>query len=625
VTTPGETATRPGQADEAGYLRALVAQLGEATYAVDRDGCVTLMNQAAERLLGWRQHDVLGRSAHATFHRQRPDGSPFPQNECPLLAVLRTGVPTLARDDLFVRADGTTLPVACVATPLHIGGALAGVVITFHDISQRLRLRAAHADLEQRTHTSLTAVLAMAEVLVSGATDERGHAGAAAAIADRMADLTRTVLGCERVSIVPTGPEGDVLPTAGLSGPISEAEQHQWRTGWPHPRHLSDTLPPDAIARLRRGELVSADHAETPYNRWPNPQGWRSMLLVPMKLGSLLVGVLTLDYGPVPYTCTPDDLALAAGVARLAALVLQREQLLREREEARGHALALADANRRMDEFLSVATHELRSPVTASALAIELARASLAALAAPPAEAREDQTGDPARDLAPVQALVARADARLERLTRLVDDLLDVSRIRAGKLQLRLAPCDLAALVREAVDEQRLLAPHRAMLLHLSSARALPVHADGDRIAQVVTNFLTNALTYSHESRPVVIHIGTRAGWVRVGVRDEGPGLPAHERRRVWDHLHRAEGVQVLDQMRNGARVGLGLGLFLSKTLIEQHHGRIGVRSAPGRGSTFWFALPLADQPAQPIPSAAPAVESASPSTTRLAPPAGAP
>ncbi len=122
------------------------------------------------------------------------------------------------------------------------------------------------------------------------------------------------------------------------------------------------------------------------------------------------------------------------------------------------------------------------------------------------------------------------------------------------------------------------------------------VHADGDRIAQVLTNYLTNALKYSADDTPIVagLDVGVDGTTARVWVRDEGPGLDAAEQERVWDRFYRSADVE----HRTGSSVGLGLGLYISRTIVERHGGRVGIESAPGAGATFWFALPTIDGPA---------------------------
>jgi signal transduction histidine kinase len=271
-------------------------------------------------------------------------------------------------------------------------------------------------------------------------------------------------------------------------------------------------------------------------------------------------------------------------VTRLGALVLERERLLRERAEARASELAMRETNTQMDTFLGMAGHELKTPLTSMKLALQLA------------ERRIQQRGrcEPTapNDGAPFLEQMRVAEHQVDRLDRLVNDLLDVSRVQAGRLELQLGPTDLATVVREAVDEQRQAHPERTLLPQLSPERAVSVWADAERIGQVVTNYLTNALKYSPADCPVAVGLDMEEQQVRVWVRDEGPGIPREEQERIWDRFHRVKGIEV----QSGSGVGLGLGLHICRTIVERHQGQVGVESAPGQGSTFWFILPLDSQ-----------------------------
>jgi signal transduction histidine kinase len=125
------------------------------------------------------------------------------------------------------------------------------------------------------------------------------------------------------------------------------------------------------------------------------------------------------------------------------------------------------------------------------------------------------------------------------------------------------------------------------------------VLADADRIGQVITNYLTNALKYSPASQPVRIWVGIADGRARVAVEDHGPGLPVSEQERIWQQFYRAEGVKVQSALGGS----MGLGLYVCKRIVEDHGGAVGVYSEVGHGSTFWFELPLADECACPAHS----------------------
>jgi signal transduction histidine kinase len=260
---------------------------------------------------------------------------------------------------------------------------------------------------------------------------------------------------------------------------------------------------------------------------------------------------------------------------------LERERLLREREEARASELASRETQTEMGIFLGIAGHELKTPLTSLKLALQLGERRLRRLI----QAEPER----AKDLAPFQEQVMQVAHQATRLDRLVNDLLDVSRARVGRLDLHPEPVDLATIIAEAAEQQRQVNPTRTITFQFPADRRAPITADADRIGQVVTNYLTNALKYSAEERPVVVGLDMEAEQARVWVRDQGPGLPEEEQHLIWECFHRVKGIEV----QSGSGVGLGLGLHISRMIIEQHQGQVGVQSAPGHGSTLWFTLPL--------------------------------
>jgi signal transduction histidine kinase len=308
-------------------------------------------------------------------------------------------------------------------------------------------------------------------------------------------------------------------------------------------------------------------------------------LTAPLRIAGTVIGSLTLDYGGDEHEYTPEEHAMAGAVAQLAALVIERERLLRERAEAHANELALREVNRRMDEFLSIAAHELRSPLTTISGNLQLMRRRLQrALAQPDAAA-----GQPAI-LSGWQQLLQQATDQAARLNRMMADLLDVARIQNNHLDLHIVTVDLVELVRRSIQEVRLGWPGRGLILEAPEAE-VTIQADADRIGQVVTNYLSNALKYSAPKTPVAVSVRATEGAACIQVSDQGPGLSAEQQQGIWERYRRVEGVTVQDDGR-GAAGGLGLGLYISRMIITQHGGEVGVESVPGQGSTFWFTLP---------------------------------
>jgi signal transduction histidine kinase len=278
-------------------------------------------------------------------------------------------------------------------------------------------------------------------------------------------------------------------------------------------------------------------------------------------------------------------------IVRQGFVFPETARLRRESVTAHATEQALRELDRRKDEFLSVVSHELRTPLASLQGFIQLLARRLDSQR--PHEASTPGAASDAgrqRNGALLQTALDYSEASVRRLTRLADDLVDDARIRHGQLDVHLEPCDLGTIVREAVEEQRALEPDRTIRLELPAVQSVPVIADADRIAQVVTNYLTNALKYSKADRPITVCLETEGDMARVSVRDEGPGISLSDQMHLFERFPQIKGAAV----QSGSGISLGLGLHICKAIIEGHHGHVGVHSAPGQGSTFWFTLPLA-------------------------------
>jgi CheY-like chemotaxis protein len=193
---------------------------------------------------------------------------------------------------------------------------------------------------------------------------------------------------------------------------------------------------------------------------------------------------------------------------------------------------------------------------------------------------------------AKARELVGIARQNADRLIRLINDILDLEKIEAGKIQLRLAALEPAELVDTTVAELRAMAMQFKVRIVPLIERRDQVAGDRDRVIQVLTNLVSNALKFSPEEGEVTIAVADGApGFMRFTVTDQGPGISEEQRARLFGRF-----VQ-LDAADTRKRGGTGLGLAISRSLVEQQSGRIGVDSAPGRGSAFWFELPLVAAP----------------------------
>jgi signal transduction histidine kinase len=168
---------------------------------------------------------------------------------------------------------------------------------------------------------------------------------------------------------------------------------------------------------------------------------------------------------------------------------------------------------------------------------------------------------------------------------------LDTTRIQTDKLELEVNMQDIAELVRDVVRMQQVSWPGREITLNMPQG-PVNVPCDADRIRQVLTNLLTNALKYSEHTCPVQVQVKEESGQVRLAVIDHGPGLTAEQQEHLFDAFVQAEGIRQ-QAAHSAGGAGLGLGLFICQAVVRQHKGEIGVESKAGSGSNFWFTLPV--------------------------------
>jgi signal transduction histidine kinase len=268
----------------------------------------------------------------------------------------------------------------------------------------------------------------------------------------------------------------------------------------------------------------------------------------------------------------------------IALITAQRERerlkTLAAEQELQNYAMELEEANQKLedanqtkDRFMSIASHELKTPITTIRGQAQLALRRLA------------KQQEPSTDLESVSTSLERINEQTGRLTSLIDELMDVSSIRAGKAQLHKRKHDLSAISREVAEDQHMLTG-RAILIDIPP-NPIKAQVDGDRISQVLVNLISNAVKYSPERSPVEVTINQDDAQATIMVRDHGKGISKEQHERIFETFYRTPDAQ------SSSKQGLGLGLAISKEIVERHNGRIWVESAPDQGSIFFVELPL--------------------------------
>ncbi len=513
-----------------------------ALIMLDGSGRVASWNQGAERLLGYRAEEILGQHL-ARFHtpEDRARGAPFRQLN------LTAAEGRCEEETWWVRKDGSRFWGMDLLQTLHDEtGALVGFAKLFRDISERKKA-------EDAQHFLFQASTRLAESL----------------------DYEATLRQVARLAVPFLG-DGCLVD-------VVEEGQLPWRSAAAHVdpararllRELQRRSPPQAPARslparvLRSGcselraEVVEADLAtfsqEEEVLELLRALGPRSVMVVPLPGREGVQGTLTFLITESSRRFSAADLALAEELARRAATALDNAALFWRVQEA----------VRARDEFLSIASHELRTPLTSMHLQMQSLMRTL-----------HDGRQAPSRER--LESKLEVVDRQERRLAKLVDRLLDISRLTAGRLELELEEVDLAALVRDVAtrfeeDFRRAGSP-------------LQVRAEGPviglwdrmRLEEVVTNLLSNALKYGG-GKPVEVFLEARSDRIRLWVRDQGMGIALEDQERVFERFQR------VSDYRQG---GLGLGLWIVRRILEAMGGCIHLESRPGAGATFTVELP---------------------------------
>lgn len=221
------------------------------------------------------------------------------------------------------------------------------------------------------------------------------------------------------------------------------------------------------------------------------------------------------------------------------------------------------------DEFMSIASHELKTPITSMKASLQIAERL--------------SSGD--ADIRQIRNFIEKANRQVSKLTSLVEDLLDVTKIQAGKLQFHTSVFNISEVIQDCLDQMgNMTSSHKIIIKGNTSIK---VEADRHRLEQVIINFLSNAIKYSPDADRVVLEIAREDNKLRVSVTDFGIGIPKDKVNFIFDRFFR---VQESSQKFSG----LGLGLFIAAEIVRRHNGDVGVITEEGKGSTFWFTIPAA-------------------------------
>jgi PAS domain S-box-containing protein len=524
--------------------------IGDAVISTDARGRVRFMNPVAERLTGWQADEAAGHALTEVFPIFNEESGAVVEN--PVDKVLREGVVVgLANHTVLRRRDGTAIQIDDSAAPiLDPAGAQAsvieGVVLVFRDASAEKREQLRRSFLATSTEQLLEAE------------DYRDALARIAQLAvPRLADWVG-------VNLAEPGTSWPQPLVVAHVDPAKIELAHALARRYP----LDPGAPIGAAKVMRTGrsefypeisaEMLDGAALDDEHRRILRELELRSALVVPLRGKGPVFGAISFVLAGSNRRYTERDLELAEDLARRAGLIIERRRLEEEAERA----------NRMKDEFLATMSHELRTPLQAILGYASMLERGIAR--------------DPAKATA---AILRNANAQ----TRLVEDILDVSRISSGKLQLAMTRVDVVAAIRAALESIR----PAALARRIQISESLPpdlgeVLGDLDRLQQVVWNLLSNAVKFTPMDGAIEVRAERLGSTLRVIVRDTGKGIAAEHLATIFERFRQ------VDSSTTREHRGLGLGLAIVRYLVEAHGGTVHAESAgPGQGATFIVILPV--------------------------------
>jgi PAS domain S-box-containing protein len=519
----------------------IISIAADAIISVDEAQRILLFNSGAEHIFGYGAHEVLGQPLEVLIPERFRHAHP---RHFQGFAQSRSAARRMAERQTIYgqRKNGEEFPAEAAISVLEVEGRQVLTVI-LRDVSAQKKVEAEHRFLARA-----------GEVLSASLDSEKTLTSVARLAVQSLADWCVVYLSeggqVRRLEVAHRDEAQRELSHAlrdfrlDMEQPFLAREVLVQRAPLLLP-HLS----PESLEAMAQGP----EHLTLLRRMEP-----RSLVGVPLLAGEQLLGALVFISTRPGHGYGPGDLLFAQELARLASLAVENARLYQTAQRA----------TKTRDEVLGIVAHDLRSPLNAIALWLQVVERQI-----------QRSGGELAtKSQEPLKSI----DAATKRMSRLIQDLLDVVRLEAGRLSLNANPHSALSLLREAVESSRPLASQ--LQLRMEAPEVLPsVLGDRDRLLQVFSNLVGNALKFTPTGGEVVLAAQEEGEHVRFSIRDTGPGIPPESLAHLFDRFWQAQ---------QGDRRGAGLGLSIAKGIIEAHGGQLRVESEVGRGSTFSFTVP---------------------------------
>jgi len=514
-------------------LAAIVNSSDDAIISKTLKGFITSWNSAAEKLFGYTAEEAVGKHISMLIPTNLLD------EEEHIIGNIAKGRKVDHFETIRMTKSGQMIPISITVSPIQDS---KGNIIGASKIARNISDKKESEEALERYTRNLEIINSMAKSISENLDIVQ--------ILQKVANATRDLIGARYGAFFYKTADEDGSPNMlyAFSGDLAGQDQHS---------QVTLTNPAFNSTSVFRLDDIGNTRVEETFTDFGRPRGELevvSYLEVPMfsKTGTVS-GYLVFGH-PEASKFTQEHENLIVGISLQASIALENARLFEE----------VTTLNAKKDEFIGLASHELKTPLTSMSGYLQILE--------------RKQHDEMSRNF------VHKTIEKAGKLTALVSDLLDISKIQAGKLQFNLEMFDIRKVVNDAIEVIQLSTPSHQIEL-ITEVESYLVQGDKQRIEQVVVNLLTNAVKYSPSAKKVEIYLYREEAGIRLGVKDFGIGISSENQAKIFSRFYRVNGL-------SPHMSGLGIGLYITREIVERHHGRIWVESVPGAGSTFWFTLP---------------------------------
>lgn len=536
------TGQKTGEEKQA-ILSAIVTSSDDAIISKNLDGMILSWNAGAQKIFGYTEPEVLGKHISILIPKA------LQAEEERIISNIRAGKKIDHFQTIRLHKSGREIPISLTVSPIKdASGTITGASKIARDVSERIHATRVIEETARRLELLYAIGNTISEKLDANTILQR--------VTDATTQITGAAFGAFFYNTINEQGESFMLYT--LSGACKEEFD-----SFGMPRNTAVFHPTFSGQGIVRSDDIRKDprygHNAPHYGQPAGHLPVVSYLAVPVvSVSGEVIGGLFFGH-PDPGVFKEEHEDIVSSIASQAAAALDNSRLFEE----------VKSVSAKKDEFIALASHELKTPLTSIKGYLQILGRSVS-----------DNVG---------KIFIDKMINQVEKLNSLVTDLFDVSKIEAGKLQFNFELFDLNKLLEDNLETfHYTVQSHR--IVPGQEAGAVWVNADKQRIEQVIVNLVTNAIKYSPHADTVYVRLYHTEKHACLEVRDEGIGLSAAQQQQIFTRFYRAEGTHDIP--------GLGLGLYLSKEIMDRHRGSLTVTSEPGKGSAFLCTLPLATAPA---------------------------